>query len=74
MVAKSYQNNEVMSIKKLLGVPNGFLLYNEITIARSLKFQRLLSGVILLHQPNLALTTARDTNAFNSYFYSENAI
>ena len=29
-VSKSYQNNEVTSIKKLLGVPNSFSLYYEI--------------------------------------------
>ena len=29
--SKSYQNNQVTSIKKLLGVPNSFLLYYEIT-------------------------------------------
>ena len=30
-VSKSFQNNEVTSIKKLLGVPNNFSLYYEIT-------------------------------------------
>ena len=30
-VSKSYQNNEVTSIKKLLGVFNSFSLYYEIT-------------------------------------------
>ena len=29
-VSKSYQNNQVTSIKKLLGVPNSFSLYCEI--------------------------------------------
>ena len=29
--SKSYQNNQASSIEKLLGVPNGFLLYSEIT-------------------------------------------
>ena len=29
--SKSYQNNQVTSIKKLLGVPNSFSLYYEIT-------------------------------------------
>ena len=30
-VSKSYQNNQVTSIKKLLGVPNSFSLYYETT-------------------------------------------
>ena len=30
-VSKSYQNNQVTSIKKLLGVPNSFSLFSEIT-------------------------------------------
>ena len=30
-VSKSYQNNQVTSIKKLLRVPNSFSLYYEIT-------------------------------------------
>ena len=30
-ISKSYQNNEVTPIKKLLGVPNRFSLYSEIT-------------------------------------------
>ena len=30
-VSKSYQNNQVTSIKKVLGVPNSFSLYYEIT-------------------------------------------
>ena len=30
-VLKSYHHNEVTSIKKLLGVPNSFSLYYEIT-------------------------------------------
>ena len=30
-VSKSYQNDQVTSIKKLLGVPNSFSLYFEIT-------------------------------------------
>ena len=30
-VSKSYQNNQVTSIKKLLGVPDSFSLYYEIT-------------------------------------------
>ena len=29
-VSKSYQNNQVTSIKKLLGVPNSFSLYHEV--------------------------------------------
>ena len=32
-VSKSYQNNEVTSIKKLLGIPNSFSLYYEIILS-----------------------------------------
>ena len=42
-VSKTYQNNKVTSIQKLLGVSNSFSLYYEKNIALSLKFQRLLS-------------------------------
>ena len=30
-VSKTYKNNQVTSIKKLLGVPNSFSLYSELT-------------------------------------------
>ena len=58
-VSKSYQSNEVTSIKKLLGVPNSFSLYCEIICRAIFKIP-----ATLLHQPNLTLTTARNMHVF----------
>ena len=53
---------------------NSFSLYFEITnTERSVKFQRLLSE-LLLRQPNLTLTTLRNKHVFCSHSYSENVV
>ena len=70
-VSKSYQNYEVTSIKKLLVVPNSFLLYCEIAASHTAIFK---IPATLLHQPNLTLTTTRNMHSFYSYSYCENAI
>ena len=68
-VSKSYQNNQVTSIKKVLGVPSSFSLYYEIAFRGIF-----IIPATLLRQPNLTLTTARNMHAFYNYSYSENTI
>ena len=69
-VLKSYQNCLVMSTKKLLVVPNNFLLYHEIAASHTAIFK---TPAILLHQTNVTLTMAKNMHAFYSYSYCENA-
>ena len=62
-VWKSYQNNQVTSIKKLLGVPNRFSLNYHITYRAIFK-----TPATLLHQPNLTLTTGRNMQSYYFFF------
>ena len=66
--SKSYQNNQVASMKKLV---QEFLTVFHF----NLKYHRAISKIpaTLLYKPNLTLTTARNMHAFYSYSYSENA-
>ena len=70
-VSKSYQNYEVTSIKKLVVLPNNFLLHYEIAASHTAIFK---IPATLLRHSNLTLTMARNMHAFYSYSYCDNTI